>query len=205
MIEMKCFVMGNGGTNCYVLTDSEKNCVIIDCEGDAGIFEDYFEKNNRKPSYIILTHGHGDHISAVDEIKEKYGCKVCAGEHETRVLQDPAINLSCYMGGDVSIIPDVLLKDGETFTVGEMSFKVMHTPGHTEGSICLLIGDCIISGDTLFQGSCGRTDFETGDYKEIIKSLKKLSELKGDYKVFPGHGPSTTLDYERKNNPFMRG
>lgn len=204
MIDMRCFTMGNGGTNCYLFVDSEKNCILIDCEGDSKIFIDYFEKNNLKPSYIILTHGHADHIGAVNDIKEKYGCKVCAGENEVRLLKDPSVNLSRFMCGDISITPDILLKDGDNFTVGEMSFKIMYTPGHTEGSICLLIGDVMLSGDTLFQGSCGRTDFETGSYEEILKSLKKLSTLDGGIRVFPGHGPSTTIEFERNNNPYMR-
>ena len=204
MIKIKHFVMGHGSTNCYILVDENKNCVIVDCEGNSDIYIKYFEDNNLKPSYIFLTHGHADHIGAVNKLKEKYNCKVCAGENEQRLLKEPTINLSHFMGGDISIIPDILLKDKQKFDVGNINFTVMNTPGHTEGSICLFVEDCIFTGDTLFQGSCGRTDLETGNHKEILESLKKLSNIEENYRVFCGHGPSTTLDIERETNPFMR-
>ena len=101
------------------------------------------------------------------------------------------------------IAPDVFVKDGDVITVGSISFSVLETPGHTQGSICFLADKNIFSGDTLFLGSCGRTDLPTGDYQTILASLQKLKNLAGDYVVYPGHGPATTLEYERKINPFM--
>lgn len=204
MINITRVVCGMNGTNCYIVVDDRKNCVLIDCEGDGENFESYFEKESIKPSYIILTHGHSDHIGAVNYIKNKYNCKVCASEFEKELLENPNLNLSKFMCEiPISVKADIFLKDNENFNFGDISFKIMNTPGHTKGSICLIMKDKIFSGDTLFEGSCGRVDFPTGDAKEIMKSLENLSKLEGDYEVYPGHGPSTTLEYERTYNPYI--
>lgn len=203
MVYLKQMEIGSIGTNCYILSDDKKNCVVIDCDGTGKEVIQYLNENNLKPNYILLTHGHFDHVGAVKTIQEKYECDVCAGANETRVLAEPSINQSLYSPNKISIVPQKLFQDNEIFEVGEMKFRILFTPGHTEGSICFLIDNMIISGDTLFAGSCGRTDFETGDWSQILKSLQRLKALEGDYTVYPGHGPSTTLEYERKHNPYM--
>ncbi len=200
---IKTIPMGTIGTNCYVIYDDNGTAAIVDCDGRPGPLFRFIEANHLKPTHILLTHGHFDHIGAVPEVKEKYGCIVCAGAKESRVLADPAINSSLYYGTPLSIQPDLLLEDGDTVQVGTMRFQVLFTPGHTEGSICYIVENNIISGDTLFQGSCGRTDLPTGDWNTILQSLKRLKELDGEYLVFPGHGPATTLNTERRYNPFM--
>ena len=120
------------------------------------------------------------------------------------VFTDPALNVSQFVGESIIVHPDELVNEGDVVKVGDMEFKVMLTPGHTQGSICFISGDTIFSGDTLFQGSCGRTDLPTGNWNDIRLSLKRLAALPGDYKVYSGHGPATTMEYERKNNPYMR-
>lgn len=204
MVEIKTYVMGQGGTNCYIISNESKDCVVVDCDGDISAMARYLDRNGLKPEYIILTHGHDDHIGSVEELAEKYGSKIAAGRLETDMLANPELNLSSFIGGrPVSIKPDTLLDDGERFNAGGLEFKVMHTPGHTQGGICLIIEDKLISGDTLFAGSCGRTDFPGGDWGQMTKSLKRLAALEGDYTVYPGHGPATTLAQERRMNPYM--
>ncbi|WMI81050.1 MBL fold metallo-hydrolase [Anaerotignum sp. MB30-C6] len=202
-MKIKILAMGSIGTNCYVVSDDAGNTAIIDCDGDPRPLFSYIAENNLNPTHILLTHGHYDHIGAVDLVKDKYGCKVIAGKDEMPVLTDPAINSSLYCGGEFIIIPDELVSDGDIITVGDLKFQVMFTPGHTVGSLCFILQDNIFSGDTLFQGSCGRTDLATGDWNTILRSLKRLRNLPGDYSVFPGHGPSTTLGIERMSNPYM--
>lgn len=202
-MKIKILAMGSIGTNCYVVSDDAGNTAIIDCDGDPRPLFSYIEENNLSPTHILLTHGHYDHIGAVEAVKEKYGCKVIAGKEEMQVLSDPAINCSIYCGGAITIMPDELVSDGDSITIGGMKFQVLLTPGHTEGSLCYIFEDNIFAGDTLFQGSCGRTDLPTGDWSTILSSLKRLRDLPGDYTVYPGHGPSTTLGIERSSNPFM--
>ena len=202
-MKIKVLAMGSIGTNCYVVSDDAGNAAIIDCDGDPRPLFSYIAENKLNPTHILLTHGHYDHIGAVELVKENYGCKVVAGKDELRVLTDPATNCSMYCGGPIIIRPDEMVSDGESVTIGDMKFQVMLTPGHTEGSLCFIIEDNIFSGDTLFQGSCGRTDLPTGDWAAIVRSLKKLRDLPGDYTVYPGHGPSTTLGIERVSNPYM--
>ena len=202
-MNIKTFEMGYIGTNCYVVSDEQGNCAIIDCDGNTTALYNYIDQNNLKPTHILLTHGHFDHIGAVEEVQEKYGCLVCACEKEIPLLSDPNLNASTMSHRPLSLTPDITVKEGESVAVGNLVFKVMETPGHTEGSICVVIENTIFSGDTLFLGSCGRVDFPTGDAKTMMDSLKRLKNLEGDYVVYPGHGPSTTLEYERKTNPFM--
>ncbi len=202
-MEIKILEMGYIGTNCYVVSDEQKNCAIIDCDGDTTALYSYIDQNDLNPTHILLTHGHFDHIGAVEEVQEKYGCLVCACEKEIPLLASPELNASNMSHRPLSLTPDVTVKEGDSVTVGDLEFKVMETPGHTEGSICFVIANTIFSGDTLFLGSCGRVDFPTGDAKTMMDSLKRLKNLEGDYVVYPGHGPSTTLEYERKTNPFM--
>ncbi|KXL53934.1 putative metallo-hydrolase [Anaerotignum neopropionicum] len=202
-MKIKTLPMGSIGTNCYVVSDDAGNAVIIDCDGDPRPLYFYISENNLTPTHILLTHGHYDHIGAVAAVKEQYGCKVIAGKDEIRVLTDPAVNCSVFCGGEITVFPDELVSDGDSITVGDMKFEVLFTPGHTEGSLCYIIEDIIFSGDTLFQGSCGRTDLATGDWSTILRSLKLLRDLPGDYTVYPGHGPSTTLGIERSSNPYM--
>lgn len=203
MIHIEQIEMGMIGTNCYIVSDEKKNCVIIDCDGTGKEVFCYIEQNQLKPCAILLTHGHFDHVGAVEAVKEKYQCDVCIGADDADLLAEPKLNCSYLNGRPIHITADKLFSDNEIFTVGEMQFKILFTPGHTQGSICFLIENNIISGDTLFAGSCGRTDLPTGDWDTLLKSLQKLKALEGDYKVFPGHGPATTLSYERTHNPYM--
>ncbi len=202
--EIKSFVGGMCETNSYILSDEDKNCVIIDPEGNAAPFIKYISENGLKPICILLTHAHFDHIGAMEPLRKEYGIPVFAGEKEDVVLKDPSINLTTMTGEAKSFSADRLLKDGETFTVGKMEFKVIFTPGHTCGSVCYISGNTMIAGDTLFLGSCGRTDFPTGDWGTMNESLHLLKELDGNYTVYPGHGPATTLETERRTNMFMR-
>lgn len=202
-MKIQCFALGAIGTNCYVISDDNGIAAVIDCDGSGHPLFKYIEENNLTPTHILLTHGHFDHIGAVQAVKQKYGCKVCAGALEADVLAQPQLNSSDAYGDGISIIPDELLTDGQIVTIGDLKFKVMNTPGHTEGSICFIQDKNIFSGDTLFLGSCGRTDFPTGDWSTIVHSLQQLKALEGDYVVYPGHGPTTTLDYERRTNPYM--
>ncbi len=202
---IKCFVSGMCETNTYIISDENSNCVIVDPESRHEPYVKYIEENGLKPVYIILTHAHFDHIGAMEGLRKALKIDVLAGEDEKRTLNDPHINMSDEFGGrGTSFEADRYLKDGEEFTAGSMTFKTLFTPGHTCGSVCYLCENVMIAGDTLFMGSCGRTDFPTGDWNKMMRSLNMLKNLEGDYHVLPGHGPATTLGRERATNMFMR-
>lgn len=203
-MKIACYASGSVGTNNYVVSDDNGITAIIDCDGDPNPIFAYLEKNNLKLTHILLTHGHYDHIGSVNAIADHIGCKIVGAAKEMPLFTDAALNCSQFVGGAITVQPDILVQDGDVVTVGDMEFTVMETPGHTAGSICFIGQDVIFSGDTLFQGSCGRTDLPTGDWSEIQQSLKKLAKLPGDYQVYSGHGPATSLAVERKTNPFMR-
>ena len=190
-------------TNSYIISDENGVCVIVDPEGRADVYTRYIESNALKPEAILLTHAHFDHIGAMEPLRKEYSVKVYAGEREKAVLNDPRINLTSMIGQGRSFEADVYLSDGEEFTIGSMTFKTVYTPGHTCGSVVYLIDRVMIAGDTLFMGSCGRTDFPTGDWGKMNESLQMLKNLDGDYRVLSGHGPETTLERERRTNMFM--
>lgn len=187
--------------NSYILTVDEKNCVVIDPSAEA---VDKIEANGFNTEAVLLTHGHFDHIGGCGELFEK-GVKIYCGEKEKELIFSPA-----YKGlfGGV-YVPDFeifsTLMDGERVSFAGMDFEVLHTPGHTAGGVCYACGDCLFTGDTLFRDGVGRYDLYTGDYKELIKSVKRLFALKGDFRVFCGHGENTALERERKFNPYIKG
>lgn len=192
--------------NCYVLICEEtKKAAIIDPGGDADEILTYIERNHLDLSYILLTHGHGDHIGGVQTIKEKANVPVCIHPGDGSMLKDANKNLSSMMSGpNVEIEADRLLEDGEIIELGNLKIQIIHTPGHTLGGICMKVEDTVFSGDTLFARSIGRTDFEGGSHVEIIHSIKnKLMIFDDETKVFPGHGPMTTIGNERVSNPFI--
>lgn len=201
--DIKMITGGMCETNSYIISDENGVCVIVDPEGRADVYTRYIESNALKPEAILLTHAHFDHIGAMEPLRKEYSVKVYAGEREKAVLNDPRINLTSMIGQGRSFEADVYLSDGEEFTIGSMTFRTMYTPGHTCGSVCYLIDDVMIAGDTLFMGSCGRTDFPTGDWGKMNESLQMLKNLDGDYRVLSGHGPETTLERERRTNMFM--
>ena len=197
--------VGNLAENCWFLANEDtKETVVIDPGAEPDRICAAAEKHGWKITAILLTHGHYDHIGSVNEVAAHFGCKIVGAAKEMPVFTDPALNCSQFVGGPIIVHPDVLVSEGDKVTVGDMEFDVMETPGHTVGSICFIGKDIIFSGDTLFQGSCGRTDLPTGDWDDIKKSLKRLAALPGDYQVYSGHGPATTLETERRTNPYMR-
>ncbi|HIW25804.1 MAG TPA: MBL fold metallo-hydrolase [Firmicutes bacterium] len=201
--DIKMITGGMCETNSYIISDENGVCVIVDPEGRADVYTRYIESNALKPEAILLTHAHFDHIGAMEPLRKEYSVKVYAGEREKAVLNDPRINLTSMIGQGRSFEADVYLSDGEEFTIGSMTFKTVYTPGHTCGSVVYLIDRVMIAGDTLFMGSCGRTDFPTGDWGKMNESLQMLKNLDGDYRVLSGHGPETTLERERRTNMFM--
>ena len=198
--------VGPMGANCYIIGCKEtKEGAVVD-PGDEGrrIVAKARELGLNIKS-IILTHGHIDHIMAVDVVKEATGAQILIHREDAPMLVDGKRNLSYFMGSLKNYsAADVLLKDGDTIKVGNLEIKVLHTPGHTPGGICLVVEGKIISGDTLFEGSVGRSDFPGGSHETLIGSIKnKLMPYPDETKVYPGHGPSTTIGFERLNNPFL--
>ena len=194
------------GENTYVVGDENTNkCIVVDPGAHFVDIMDVVKKRNLIIEYIVLTHGHGDHISNVLKIKESTNAKIVAHEAEKEILLDKRKNLSASLPSNtVEFDADIYVKDNDTLKVGDMKLKFIHTPGHTPGSMCIKIDNHMLTGDTLFAGSIGRTDFYGGDYKKMEKSLKRLKNQDDNITIYPGHGPNTTLKTEKMTNPFMR-
>jgi hydroxyacylglutathione hydrolase len=196
---VETFTVGMLSTNCYVASDEEtKDAVIIDPGLDFAVeaqaIFSYIDKEKLKIKYVINTHGHADHINGDGIMQKKYGVPICIHEFDASFLE----NLENH-GAQT----DVLLKDGDTVTFGAISLKVMHTPGHTLGSICLVGDKVVFSGDTLFAGSIGRTDFPESSPQAMEGSLRRLRGLPDGLLVYPGHGEVSLLGQEKRVNPFL--
>lgn len=204
--EIYTLPLGSMGTNCYIIATENKNAVAVDIGDDFPKFKKFIEDRGLKLKKILLTHSHFDHVLGTEEARKTYDAEVFVHELDSWKLNDEE---GCFCGLKYGmhfnpVTKFTEIKDSDIITQDELTFKVLHTPGHSAGSVCYICDDVIFSGDTLFCGSMGRTDFEDGSSEDILKSLKKLANLKGDYKVYPGHFQNTTLEAERKNNPYMK-
>ena len=203
---METFVLGYLSTNCYLIYNQKsREAVVVDPADNGAFVLNKCRELQVKPVAVILTHGHFDHILAVEDICRAFSCQVYAGREEDRLLQDSSMNLSTIMGTERTIVcADVLVKEKDELSLAGFKWNVLETPGHTAGSVCYYIPSeqILFSGDTLFAGSLGRTDLPTGDQKEIVSSIReKLLPLPEETKVFPGHGEGTTIGRERRYNP----
>jgi hydroxyacylglutathione hydrolase len=205
---LEILTIGALETNCYILGDEKtREAVVIDPGGDFGIIETHLKKLKLKTKYIILTHGHVDHIGALSQLKKATKAEILIHSKDSAMLYDPNQNLSIFSGGKIiATKADRLLEEGDTIRCDAIKLEVLHTPGHTPGGISLLTDKMIFTGDALFCGSIGRTDFPGSSYQELIDSIKvKLLTKDDDFIIYPGHGPSSTIGEERKNNPFLTG
>ena len=199
-MEVKALQVGPIGTNCYILEDEKaRAAAIIDPGDEAGRILQVIEDDGVDVKYILLTHGHYDHTTAVPQLHK------ALPQAEIYIHRADANGAGSQLFPLAGQIPDLKFYDeGDTLALGDMTIQVLHTPGHSKGSVTLKVGDVLFCGDTLFAGSCGRTDLAGGSYAEIMASLKKLGQLPGDYHVCPGHDVTSTLERERRSNPFLR-
>lgn len=196
MLHIDAMALGMYQTNCYIVSREGSNrCIIIDPGYEAPRIINHLEEKGLELEAIMLTHGHFDHVGAVRDLVATTGCKVYLNPADTSM--PPA-----FTAGPL-YYSDSYPENGQLQVAG-MDILVLKTPGHTPGSVCLLIEDAIFSGDTLFACSCGRTDLPGGDWSQLAASLHRLRDLAGDFRVFPGHERSSTLETERKMNPFMQ-
>jgi glyoxylase-like metal-dependent hydrolase (beta-lactamase superfamily II) len=201
------FTAGSYGVNIYVIYDEkEKVCAIVDPGEFVPALVKFIDDKELKVTQIILTHGHGDHLNALPKYLEKFESKVLAHKSERELLGSSKLNFSKSMCGEEIVVePDRWLIEGDFIDIGSMSWKVIHTPGHTKGGICLYHGEWLIAGDTLFFESIGRFDLYGGNYLQLKASiLDKLMVLPDEVIVYPGHGSETTIGYEKKNNRLIR-
>ncbi len=208
-IRVKRLVVGIVGTNTYLVYDEEtKKAVVVDPGDRADLIREASERLKLMPEVILLTHGHFDHIMAVNELKAAWHVPVYACKKEEEIMGDWEKNLvASYYDTPYTVTADVLVEEGDTFEAAGFVWKVLETPGHTIGSCCYYIEKekVLFSGDTLFCGSYGRTDLPTGSGRMIIGSVTRLlKELPDDVMVYPGHMDETTIGFEKKNNPLAR-
>lgn len=205
---IKTLQLGELNANCYIAVTAPGQCIAIDVGGSPRMVIEYLKMNRLKLSKILLTHGHFDHIAGVEEVRQATGAEVFVHETDSPMLESSALSLH----STISIMPFKpvmkyeIIRDNCIINDGDCSFRVLHTPGHSHGSVCYICEKerVIFSGDTLFCCSIGRTDFPGGDAHYMMQSLQQLYALDGNYKVYPGHNEFTDLDYERRNNPYMK-
>ena len=203
---LKTLIVGELETNCYILRDENTNeGIIIDPGGDFKEIEKVLEELYLEIKYIVLTHGHGDHIGVLAELKKKTCAQILIHKEDAEMLSDPVKNLSILSYTPISVPEaDRLLKDEDKIKIGKIELEVLHTPGHTQGSISLWTDKIIFTGDLIFYGSVGRTDLPGGSYQKLLRSIQdKILDKEDDTIIYPGHGPSTTVGEERMNNPFL--
>lgn len=202
---IKCFVAGPVSANTYVLKDDATGEVaVIDCGECTAEIVDALKGENVK--YILLTHGHFDHINGVYELKSFYPeAKLAIHSLDAECLNDDALSMGRGFGicCNEKCDADILLYDNDTLKFGNSEIKVLHTPGHTQGGVAYMYENNLFTGDTLFYRSVGRTDFPGGSFPVLHASVTRLFSLEGDYKVYPGHDKTTTLEIERKLNPYI--
>lgn len=228
---LKAVLTGMFDSNCYILSDANE-AAVIDPGADAEDIARVLGEQSLKLKYIILTHAHIDHITEVDNLKSALGGNTVVHEDDAPLLGDRMLNGSALFGRSrIFNMADILVRDGDSLELGRVKLGIIHTPGHTPGSMCILVpGEggangvgnagangaddaaangvgikdcCIFTGDTLFRQGIGRTDLGAGDQRKIMASLRRLMELEGSLKVYPGHGPATSIDYEKRNNPWL--
>lgn len=205
---IKTFQLGELNANCYIAVTAPGQCIAVDIGGSPRLLLEYLKMNKLTLTKIFLTHGHFDHIGGVEEIRQNTGAEVFVHESDAPMLSSSELSLHSA----ISIMPFKsvtnyeIVRDNCIIHDGECSFRVIHTPGHSRGSVCFVCDEerIIFSGDTLFCCSVGRTDFPGGDPHYMMQSLQILYNLDGDYKIYPGHNDFTTLEYERRNNPYMK-
>ena len=206
-IEIKSMTLGMVATNCYLIINKEtKEALLIDPADNALRISNVIEENVCTLKAILLTHGHFDHIMALNELKKRYNVPVYAHEEEEDVLKQSSLNMSGMIGQIYTTQADIYVKDGEHLKLAGQDIIVLHTPGHTKGGVCYYLPEekVLMSGDTLFHCSIGRTDFPTGSMSQLVRSVKEqLFVLPDDVQVYPGHDSVTSIGYEKQYNPFF--
>ncbi len=193
-------------TNSYIVATREGNAVLIDAPADADYILGEIMLRGLELKTILLTHGHFDHVGAVAELAEKTGCEVYIHEMDLDKLkgsQEGTLANYFRVRGVKNYDGAKSVKDGDIIKIDELEFDVVHTPGHTSGSVCYIIGDVMFSGDTLFARSVGRTDMPDGSYEKLMDSIEIIKDLGGNLRILPGHMCETSLDSERKHNPYL--
>ena len=198
-MKVKLLRVGPIGTNCYILEDDQTNlAAVIDPGDEPELIQEALEKEGVEVRYLLLTHGHYDHTTAVPALHRVYP------QADIYIHQADANGAGSTLFPLAGEVDDLKLYDeGDVIRLGDHEIQVLHTPGHSPGSVTLKVEDVLFTGDTLFADSCGRTDLRGGSYEQIMQSLKRLGELKGDFHVCPGHEATSTLERERRSNPFL--
>lgn len=206
MLTVKRYKVGALNTNCYLVIDEEtQKAAIIDPGGLSSQLDKEISSKALSVEYILLTHGHFDHIRKVVRYKNKTNAKVIMSMKERDFPMEPDLNLSGKFA-HTKVDPfdaDILFSDGDKIALGNSIITMISTPGHTRGGSCFIIGDCIFTGDTLMKQSVGRTDFATGNPQDMLESLSKIISLSKNYTIYPGHGDGTTLNFEKNNNIYL--
>ncbi len=186
--------------NSFLITDENtgKSAIV-----DPSFLRSFDLDSVPKLEYILLTHGHYDHIASVRYFVDRDGAKVVCHKDEEYVVKNVKYSFANFVSSGRAFNCDILLEDGEILELGELKIKLIHTPGHTLGGACYIVEDHIFTGDTVLEGTIGRTDLPTGDYDTLLKSIKKIKNIEGEYILHCGHGDNSTLSFEKENNEFF--